>query len=337
MKNFISSMTYLTKKNIFLCSSFFLLLFLPFLSEIIGETFLISLFSRLLIYGIAAVSLDLIIGYGGMVSLGHAAFFGLGAYVVGIFSFHSFDESPLLYIPWLCAGSENALFVWPLAILITAILAFFIGLLSLRTTGMHFIMITLAFAQMIYYFFISLETYGGDDGLSLYSRNTIPGLDLSDDVTFYYICLFLLMSYLICTAKMVKSRFGMVIRGCKENEKRMKALGFNTYIYKLVCFTLAGAGAGLAGALIANQTEFVSPGLMHWTVSGELMVMVILGGLGTVLGPVIGAITLLLLEEFLAIYTEHWMVYLGPFLIFIILFAKSGIYGLFQDKESSNV
>jgi branched-chain amino acid transport system permease protein len=198
---------------------------------------------------------------------------------------------------------------------------------------MHFIMITLAFAQMLYYFFISLEAYGGDDGLSLLARNTFPGLDLGRDTHFYYLCLVFLFAFLFFAYRLVNSRFGMVIRGSRENDRRMKALGFPTYWYKLVCFMLAGAGAGLAGALIANQTEYISPGLMHWTRSGEILIMVLLGGMGTLFGPVLGAATLLLLEEILAIYTEHWMVYLGPFLILVVLFARRGIYGLFIGLE----
>jgi branched-chain amino acid transport system permease protein len=189
---------------------------------------------------------------------------------------------------------------------------------------------------MLYYFFVSLEAYGGDDGLSLFSRNTLPGLNLADDTHFYYLCLALLLAFLFFAWRMVRSRFGMVIRGSRENEKRMQALGFPTFRYKLACFIIAGTAAGLAGALIANQTEYVSPGLMHWTRSGEILIMVLLGGMGTLFGPVLGAATLLLLEEFLSIYTEHWMVYLGPFLIMVVLFAKHGIYGIIAGREEKN-
>jgi branched-chain amino acid transport system permease protein len=284
----------------------------------------------------AAVSLDLIIGYGGMVSLGHAAFFGLGAYTVAIFSFHSFEGTPILSWPMIIHGQTAGWLVWPLAMGISALLAGFIGALSLRTSGMHFIMITLAFAQMLYYFFISLEVYGGDDGLSLFERNTLPGMDLGMDVPFYYLCLALLSGVIFLTQRLVNSRFGMVIRGSRENDNRMQALGFPIFRYKLVCFIIAGAIAGLAGALIANQTEYVSPGLMHWTRSGEILIMVLLGGMGTLFGPVLGAVTLLLLEEVLAMYTEHWMVYLGPFLILVALFTKGGIYGIFTGRGQAN-
>ena len=325
-----------TRKFFFLGTGALLLILLPPIANLIGEPYLISLFSRILIYALAAVSLDLILGYGGMVSLGHAAFFGIGAYVVSIFSFHSFEGSAIISWPITLQGHASGLVAWPVALLVCALLAAVIGALSLRTSGMHFIMITLAFAQMLYYFFVSLEAYGGDDGLSLFSRNTLPGLDLADDAHFYYLCLALLLAFLFFAWRMVRSRFGMVIRGSRENEKRMQALGFPTFRYKLACFIIAGTAAGLAGALIANQTEYVSPGLMHWTRSGEILIMVLLGGMGTLFGPVLGAATLLLLEEFLSIYTEHWMVYLGPFLILVVLFAKHGIYGIIAGREEEN-
>jgi branched-chain amino acid transport system permease protein len=197
-------------------------------------------------------------------------------------------------------------------------------------------MITLAFAQMIYFFFVSLEKYGGDDGLSLFRRNRFGSLDLGDDATFYYVCLSLLIGFLCLSNRLVNSRFGMVIRGCKENEQRMGALGFATYRYRLVCFVIAGAGAGLAGALIANQTEFVSPSFIHWKVSGEMLVMVVLGGRGTLPGPVFGVSALLVLEEIFSWYTEHWMLFLGPTLILVILFARRGLYGSFAEGKAGN-
>ncbi|MFP4032152.1 MAG: branched-chain amino acid ABC transporter permease [Desulfococcaceae bacterium] len=313
-----------------------LLLLLPPLAHFFGEPYLISLFTRVLIYALAAASLDLILGYGGMVSLGHAAFFGVGAYVTGILAYHGLDGTPVLSWPIPISGTENALIAWPLSMVAAAAAAAVIGSLSLRTTGIHFIMITLAFAQMLFFFFVSLEAYGGDDGFSLFTPNTFPLLDLSEDGHFYYLCLFFLFGFLFLAHRLVRSRFGMVVRGGKENDRRMKALGFPTFRYKLVCFVLAGAGAGLAGALIANQTEYVSPGLMHWTRSAEILVMVLLGGMGTLFGPVYGAATLLLMEDFLAMYTEHWMVYLGPFLILVVLFARGGIYGLLTGGGNSH-
>ncbi len=306
------------------------LLLMPPAALALDEPFYVSLGSRILIYGLAAASLDLILGFGGMVSFGHAAFFGAGGYVVGILFQHGFEGSDFL---GLIPGSDAALIVWPAAMLVAGLLALAIGAVSLRTGGVYFIMITLAFAQMLYFFFVSLEAYGGDDGLSLYGRSRIPGLDLSGDATFYYICLALLLIFLGLGVRLTGSRFGMVVLGVRENERRMVALGFPTYRYKLACFSIAGAVAGLAGALIANQTEFVSPSLMHWTRSGEILVMVILGGMGTLLGPVFGAAAFLMLEEVLSTWTEHWMVVLGPVLIFVVLFARRGIYGWLVGRE----
>ena len=312
------------------------LLVLPVAAGLADEPYLVSLFSRILIYALAAVSLDLMLGFGGMVSLGHAAFVGIGAYVIAILSLHGFEGTPVISWPMTITGSESALVLWPAAVALSAGAAALIGALSLRTSGMHFIMITLAFAQMLYYFFVSLEVYGGDDGLSLFTRNTLPGVDLGDDRQFYYLCLAALSAFLFLSWRLIHSRFGMVIRGCRENERRMKSLGIAAFRYRLVCFVIAGAGAGLAGALIANQTEYVSPGLMHWTRSGQILVMVLLGGMGTLFGPVLGAATLLLLEELLSIYTEHWMVYLGPFLILVVLFAKRGIYGVIAGSNGNH-
>jgi branched-chain amino acid transport system permease protein len=325
-----------TLKTYVLLAGLMFLLILPAAATALKEPFYIGLFSRILIYALAAASLNLILGYGGMVSFGHAAFFGAGAYVVGILAFHLVEESSFMNWPFIVSGTDNAFIAWPVAILVSAGLAAMIGAISLRTHGVYFIMITLAFAQMMYFFFVSLEKYGGDDGLSLLGPNRLGSLDLSNDTTFYYICLALLIGFLFLSHRLVNARFGMVIRGCKENEQRMGALGFPTYRYRLVCFVIAGAGAGLAGALIANQIEFVSPSFIHWTVSGEILVMVILGGMGTLLGPVFGAAALLLLEEFLSRYTEHWMIILGPILLFVILFARRGLYGTFVERETEN-
>jgi len=307
-----------------------LFVLLPPLAIVADDSYLISFSSRILIYALAAVSLDLILGFGGMVSLGHAAFLGIGAYSVGILTYHAQEGSPF----WFgLEGSDSALITGLVAIAVSALLAAAIGALSLRTSGVYFIMITLAFAQMFYYLFVSLEAYGGDDGLSLWSRNTLGPLDLSNDSHFYYLCLAVLFVFLFMAHRLVHSRFGQVIRGARENELRMQALGFPTFRYKLVCFIISGAGTGLAGALLANQNEFVSPGIMHWTQSGEILVMVLLGGMGTLFGPVLGAISLLVLEEVLSAYTEHWMVFLGPFLIIMVLFAKRGLYGLLTGSR----
>ena len=313
-----------------------LALVLPPLAHYFDETFYITLTSRILIFALAAVSLDLILGYGGMASLGHGAFFGIGGYVVGILMFHADAGSVLPFLPVSWGGSFEGLIAFPLAIIVAALLAAVIGALSLRTNDVYFIMITLAFGQMLFFFFISLVYYGGEDGINLVQRNTLLGAELSIDTRFYYLCLGALLGFLWFSHQLVNSRFGMIVRGIKQNEARMKALGYATYWYKLAMFTIAGAGAGLAGALAANQSEFIDPGLMHWTVSGELMIMVILGGLGTLIGPVFGAALLLLMEEVLSSYTEHWMVFLGPLLIFIVLFARRGVYGWLVGKREDD-
>lgn len=311
------------------------LVVLPPAAEALDESFLIGLFTRIFIFALAAVSLDLILGFGGMVSFGHSAYFGAGAYVVGILSFHAAGgEAPAW--PFSLQGMESALAAWALAVAAGALLALLVGAVCLRTSGMYFIMITLAFAQMLYYFFVSLEKYGGDDGLSIAQRNRLPGLDLENEATLYYVCLLILSVFLLIGWRLVHSRFGMVLRGCKENEQRMLALGFPVYRYKLTAFVMAGATAGLAGALMANYMGFVSPGLMHWMVSGEIMIMVILGGMGTLAGPVIGAAALLLLEEILSAYMEHWMIILGPVLVLVVLFARRGIWGWFQTGRSAD-
>ena len=319
----------LSRRTIIISAGTLFLALLPIGASLFGELYLVSLFSRILIYALAAVSLDLLIGYGGLVSLGHAAFVGIGGYVTAIFYHHQFEQEAIF---GLIPGSDNALLIWPLAMLAAALCAAVIGSLSLRTSGMHFIMITLAFAQMLYYFVVGLEAYGGDDGLSLFSRNILAGLDLNDDMQFYYVCLCCLALFLLFVSRLVQSRFGLVLRGAASNSRRIKALGIAGKRYQLICFIIGGAGAGLAGALLANQSEYVSPGMLHWTVSGELMVMVLLGGLGTLFGPVLGAGAFLLLEEVLAMYTEHWMVYLGPILIIVVLFAKRGLFGALIGK-----
>ena len=298
------------------------------LASAAGLDYFVGIATRILIFGLAALSLNLILGFGGMVSFGHAAFFGTGAYVVGILSHHATLGEPLITWPVTIGGTESALIAWPLAMLVSALLALVIGLLSLRTSGLYFIMITLAFAQMLYFFAVSLEAYGGDDGLSLWSRSSLGPLDLSDDTQFYYLVLALVLLFLYLKHRLVNARFGVALQGMRDNERRMAAIGFPILRYKLAAFVIAGAVAGLAGALIANQTEFVSPAFLDWPRSGEFLVIVILGGMGTLHGPLIGALAFLLLEEFLSDWTEHWMIVLGPLLVLVVLFARQGLWGL---------
>jgi branched-chain amino acid transport system permease protein len=307
----------------------------PPVAASLGETFYVKLFTRIMIFAIAAVSLDLILGYGGMVSFGHAAFVGIGAYVVGILSWHATNGEDLVIGPLALPGTESALVAWPLAVGAAALAAFVVGAISLRTSGVYFIMITLAFAQMIYFFFVALQKYGGDDGTPI-GRSELPFLRLGDRTSFYYLVYAALLATLLLSRRLVESRFGMVLRGCRQNERRLRAIGFPTYRYKLAAFTIAGALAGLAGVLFANSELYVSPAIMHWTRSGEIMIMVILGGMGTLFGPLLGALAFLLLEATLGGWTTHWQVIFGPLLILVVLFAKRGLFGLFERRGGAD-
>ena len=325
-------MAKLTREQGLILAGLVLILAYPWGVSAVGQPFLIGLGTRILVMGLVAASLDLIVGYGGMVSFGHAAFFGIGGYVVGILAFHGHEDTDLLgFIP----GSNQALVAWPAAIVLGGLAALAIGALSLRTAGVHFIMITLAFAQMLFFLAVSLKTYGGDDGLSFRPRNLLPGLDTRNETSFYYIVAGLLVGFLILARRLLDARFGTVLRGVRENERRLAALGIAPYGIKLAAFTLSGAVAGLAGALMANQARFVSPELLHWTKSGDLLIMVILGGLGTLYGSVLGAAVLIVLETVLAAWTEHWMVVLGPILVALILFARGGLWGVLAGTRRS--
>jgi branched-chain amino acid transport system permease protein len=290
------------------------LLLLPLYSHLSGNIFVLTLFTRIVIFALAAASLNLIMGYGGMMSFGHAAYLGIGGYAVGILAFE---------------GIGSGFIQWPVALAASALFALVIGALSLRTRGVYFIMITLAFAQMAYYVASGLARYGADDGLTIYKRSDFGGLlNLSNRVQFYYLCLGCLFGGIYLIWRIVNSRFGMVIQGLRSNEARMQAIGFPVTRYRLACFVIAGTMCGLAGALLSNNTDFVSPAVMFWTRSGDLMVMVILGGMGSLFGPVIGAIVYLVLEEFLSQLTEYWALIMGPLLLLIVLFGRGGIMGL---------
>jgi len=287
---------------------------LPVYVELTGSRFLLTLFTRIVILALAAVSLNLILGYGGMMSFGHAAYLGIGGYAVGMLAFE---------------GITSGFVQWPVALLASALFALVIGALSLRTRGVYFIMITLAFAQMAYYIVAGLARYGGDDGLTIQKRSQFfPPLNLSNKIQFYYICLALLFASIYLVRRLVNSCFGMAVHGARSNDTRMRAIGFPTYRYKLICFVIAGTLCGLAGALLANHTDFVSPAMMYWTRSGDLIVMVVLGGMGSIFGPLFGAVALLVLEEVLSGITEYWQIILGPLLLLVVLFARGGIDGL---------
>ena len=304
-------------------------LLVPTLAGWMGNTYLITMASRIAIYGIVAVSLDLLIGRGALVTFGHAAYFGLGGYVVGILAFHLTDGSTIFGY----GGTNEALIAWPLAMLVSGLAAAVIGALSLRTSGVQFIMITLAFAQMLYFVFVALKYYGGDDGLSLSTRNTFAGERITDARLFYWICVAALALCVLAAWRILVSRFGMVLQGAAASERRMQALGFPVYRYRLAAFVIAGMMAGLAGALWANQNRFVSPDMMGWTRSGEFMVMVILGGLSSLVGPVIGAAVFMVVESILSGWTEHWQLIFGPFVLIVALFAPRGIWGLMREGK----
>jgi branched-chain amino acid transport system permease protein len=286
----------------------------PPVAAALGQPFYLDLLRRIMIFAIAALSLNLILGYGGMVSFGHAAYLGVGAYAVGILAHY---------------GIHDGFLQFAVAIAASAAVALVIGAVSIRTSGVYFIMITLAFTQMLFYLGISLEEYGGDDGMRLAARSQFLGvLDLGSPTPFYYFVLAVLAGFLYLVHRLVNSRFGMVIRATKSNEARTRAIGFSPYPYKLAAFVIAGAMCGVAGALLVNQTAYLTPEFMNWTRSGEIMFMVILGGIATLIGPVLGAAALLLLEDLLAAWTVHWQIILGPILVLVVLFTRRGLAGL---------
>ncbi|PIF36992.1 amino acid/amide ABC transporter membrane protein 2 (HAAT family) [Delftia sp. 60] len=289
----------------------------PLVAPALGLDFYISFVRRVLIYALAATSLNLILGYGGMVALGHAAFFGAGAYAVGILAMN---------------GVTSALVAWPAAALLAGLLAAATGAVSLRTRGVYFIMITLAFAQMLFYIFISLRQYGGEDGLNLPGHSVLPGLDLGHDVSFYYVVLALFAVLMAVFGRLVDSRFGKALQGVRENESRMESLGYPVYRIKLAAFVLSGAVAGLAGALLANHNLFISPSLMHWTQSANLLIMVLVGGVGLRWGGVAGAVVMLTLEEVLRMWTEYWHLPLGLLLLCVVFGAPRGLMGLWPAR-----
>ncbi|HEU5177902.1 MAG TPA: branched-chain amino acid ABC transporter permease [Burkholderiales bacterium] len=309
----------MSRRAIILGIGLLLLAAVPPLAAALNQPFYLDLIRRMMIFAIAALSLNLILGYGGMISFGHAAYLGVGAYAVGVLAHH---------------GIHNGWLQWAVAIGASAVVAFVIGAISIRTSGIYFIMITLAFTQMLYYLGISIEEYGGDDGMSLAAKSQFSGLiDLDNPTAFYYVVLAILLAFLYLGHRLVNSRFGMVIRAARSNEPRTRAIGFSPYLYRLAAFVIAGAVCGLAGALLVNQTAYLTPEFMNWTRSGELMFMVIMGGMGTMAGPVLGAFALLLLEDVLSALTQHWQIILGPILVLVVIFARRGLAGLLPGKE----
>jgi len=292
---------------------FVLMALLPLVVMALGGGYLLSLGERVMIFAIAALSLELLIGVAGLVSFGHAAFLGVGAYAAGILASH---------------GHGTLILQLPAAIVAAALFALATGAVAVRTRGVYFIMITLAFGQMAFFVATSLAPYGGDDGLTWPTRTLVLGTRvLKSEAVFYYVILACLAGVYVLAGRLIASRFGRVLRGITDSERRMEAIGFSPYPYRLTAYVVAGATCGLAGFLLGNQVEFVSPAFMHWQRSGELIMMVLIGGTGTLYGPMLGALAYLLLEESLSSLTEHWKVILGPMLVLLVLFGRGGIAG----------
>ncbi len=297
------------------------LLVVPPLAFLLGQEFWLDVATRMVILSIAAVSLNLVLGYGGMVSFGHAAFIGLGAYAVGIPSYHA------LYGGFEIAASHDGLWHVALAIAVCLAFALITGAIALRTRGVHFIMITMAFGQMMFFAIVSLETYGGDDGLVIDTRSELPLVNLDEPLQLYGLALATLFLALFTVHRIVNSRFGMVLQATRQNEERVQALGYNPYIYKLTAYAVSGVICGIAGVLLGNFTTFISPEMMDWTRSGELMFMVILGGSAYIFGPLLGTAVFLLLEEVLSHFTIFWHLPFGILLVLAVLFMRGGLSG----------
>jgi len=327
-------------KVAFLIVGFAVLALMPFIALWVGNTYITTLVIKMIVYAMAAASLDLIMGYGGLVSFGHAAYLGIGSYAVAICSKYALD----LDIGFLSSGFLHFF----LAIVGSAIFALFVGAISLRTSGLYFIMITLAFTQMLYFLGVSLEPFGGDDGMNTdrskfdflffdvgFADNVVFGKEETtrDNVLLYFFALGSLLIGLWLLRRIVNSRFGMVIRGAHSNENRMRAIGFPVYRYRLTAFVIAGVICGWAGAVFVNQTEFLTPDTMNWIQSGDLMIMVIMGGMGTIFGPVFGAVGFIGLEEIFErmFGQDYWRLAFGPLLVVLVLYARRGIFGMLPD------
>jgi branched-chain amino acid transport system permease protein len=320
--------------NLFVLGAF---LAVPLWALVMDEPFTITLATRAAILALAAVGLNIALGMGGLVSLGHAVFFGLGGYAMGILAYHAQSYTPLEIFGLSIEGTKSMPLIWLLAISASALAALGIGLLSLRTSGVYFIMITLAFGQMFYYFAISWSAYGGEDGLSIYVRNGFPGLNTLVPIQFFGLCFALLCAVLLLNARLQAAPFGLALNAARQVPARVETVGLNPMRLKLVAFVLSGAITGLAGALFADLNRFVSPTMFSWQLSGELIVLIVIGGVGRLMGPVIGACLFVTLEHWLGGITDFWHVFLGAILLLIVLFARGGIVGLVTGKEGPHV
>ena len=297
------------------------------------EPFIITLATKVAILALAAVGLNIALGLGGLVSLGHAAFFGIGGYAMGILAHHAQTFTPLMEAPFLIEGTKSMPVIWLVAILFSGLAAAAIGALSLRTSGVYFIMITLAFGQMFYYFAISWPAYGGEDGLSIYVRNGFPGLNTLVPIQFFGLCFAVLAAVLWLAGRIARSPFGLALASARQNAERVETVGLAPYRLRLVAFTISGAITGLAGALFADLNRFVSPTMFSWQTSGEIMIFIILGGVGRLFGPLAGAALFILLEHMLSGVTEFWLIYVGALLLLVVLFVRGGLIGTLAGRE----
>jgi len=312
------------------------LILVPGWAHYTDEPFTITLATRAVILALAATGLNIALGLGGLVSLGHAVFFGLGGYTMGILAYHVQVYEPVFEWPFLFEGTKSMLVIWLAAVALSSLTAFLIGLLCLRTSGAYFIMITLAFGQMFYFFSISWSAYGGEDGLSIYVRNGFPGLNTLDPIQFYGLCFGVLVLVLWFASRLGRSRFGLALNAARQSPERVEAIGLQPFHLRLTAFVISGAVTGLAGALFADLNRFVSPAMFSWQMSGEIMVLVILGGVARLYGPVVGAIVFVALEHVLGDVSDYWHIYLGLLLLVVVLFARGGLIGAVSGRRAAN-
>lgn len=318
-----------TAVNIFLA---LVLLAIPLAAIASGQIFYVTLATRMAILALAAAGLNIALGFGGLVSFGHAAFFGIGGYAAGILASHAFSGQPIMLWPLEIHGTKSMPVIWLTAVIAAGLAAAAIGAISLRTAGVYFIMITLAFAQMIYYFAISWPAYGGEDGMSIFVRNSFPGVNTLVPLNYFFVCYGLLIAGLVLSAFLRDSRFGAALQAARQNEARVAAVGIAPFRIRLAAFVISAMMTALAGALFADLNRFVSPSMMSWHMSGELIVLIILGGTGRLFGPVAGAIIFVLFEFLLGGVTERWQFFLGLILLGVVLFARGGLVGLLAGK-----
>ena len=312
------------------------LLAVPLWALVADEPFTITLATRAAVFAMAAVGLHIALGLGGLVSFGHAAFFGIGGYAMGILASHAQTFTPIMDWPFAIQGTKSMPIIWVTAIVSSALAALAIGALSLRTTGVYFIMITLAFAQMLFYFAISWPAYGGEDGLSIYVRNEFPGLNTIRPFPFFAIVYVLLSISLFVSWTISRSPFGLALAAARQNEARVRTVGIDPYRLRLIAFVISGAITGLAGALFADLNRFVSPTMFSWQISGEFIVFIILGGVGRLYGPVVGACLFFLLEHWLGGVSDYWLIFVGAILLLVVLFARGGVIGGLSGREAAH-